>query len=283
MKRIVFLFAFASLMLFAGELVYGQGAGEVYVDSVTGKLGSPTSDTVLVNSPVRFILALRNDNVENLLAFTCGFQVYTKLSDANPTTPGYFDALTSDSLSIPGGWYYFPPFLPTGHFDNIYFNNFGLDGLGRDTAAFSAVHTTANSPGLPQGWDTPYFWIETQAHNIGDTLCIDSVTVWPPGGAWLWSYSSGNLQPDWNGPYCFEITCCNGDGIRGDADYDGQISVADVTYLVQFLFQNRPPPPCIDEGNVDGIVGVAGPIDIADLTYLVAYLFQGGSPPPACP
>ncbi|MEW5993783.1 MAG: hypothetical protein AB1744_05225 [Candidatus Zixiibacteriota bacterium] len=36
-------------------------------------------------------------------------------------------------------------------------------------------------------------------------------------------------------------------------------------------------------GNVDGIVGPGGPIDVADLTYLVAYLFQGGPAPAPCP
>jgi len=87
----------------------------------------------------------------------------------------------------------------------------------------------------------------------------------------------------------FVITddCCNGDGIRGNADDvigpAGEIDVADLTYLVNYLFQGGPAPPCIDEGNADGIVGPGGPIDVADLTYLVDYLFQGGPAPPACP
>jgi len=49
------------------------------------------------------------------------------------------------------------------------------------------------------------------------------------------------------------------------------------------LFQGGGPPPCEEEGNVDGQTGPGGPIDTADLTYLVAYLYQGGSPPPNCP
>jgi hypothetical protein len=78
--------------------------------------------------------------------------------------------------------------------------------------------------------------------------------------------------------------CCanrgNTDGIIG---VGGPIDVADLTYLVDYLFVSGPVPPCDEEGNVDGIVGVAGPIDIADLTYLVDYLFQAGTPPPPCP
>jgi hypothetical protein len=77
--------------------------------------------------------------------------------------------------------------------------------------------------------------------------------------------------------------CCvnrgNADGIVG---VGGPIDVADLTYLVAYLFQSGPIPPCVAEGNIDGIVGVGGPIDVADLTYLVAFLFQSGAPPPVC-
>ncbi|MEW5994065.1 MAG: hypothetical protein AB1744_06680 [Candidatus Zixiibacteriota bacterium] len=59
--------------------------------------------------------------------------------------------------------------------------------------------------------------------------------------------------------------------------------MADLTYLVAYLFQGGAAPPCIEEANVDGIIGPGGPIDVADLTYLVAYLFQGGPAPAPCP
>ncbi|MFH1373702.1 MAG: hypothetical protein ABII79_07905 [bacterium] len=79
----------------------------------------------------------------------------------------------------------------------------------------------------------------------------------------------------------FVITgpCCNHDGIRGDADYSMGLDVGDLTYLVAYLFQGGPAPPCLEEGDVDG----SGAIDVGDLTYLVAYLFQGGPAPPPCP
>ncbi len=77
--------------------------------------------------------------------------------------------------------------------------------------------------------------------------------------------------------------CCvnrgNVDGVIGGA---GPVDVADLTYLVAFLFQGGAPPPCEEEGNVDSVVGGAGPIDVSDLTYLVAFLFQGGTAPPPC-
>jgi len=77
-------------------------------------------------------------------------------------------------------------------------------------------------------------------------------------------------------------TCCT--GIRGNVDGDlyDNIDVVDITYLVGYLFTDGSAPPCIDEGNVDGIEGVGGPIDVSDLTYLVEYLFLEGAEPPPC-
>ena len=66
--------------------------------------------------------------------------------------------------------------------------------------------------------------------------------------------------------------------VCGDANGDGEIDVADVVYLTNYLFENGPAPvPCLDAGdaNYDGMV------DIADVVYLIIYLFIGG-PPPGC-
>ncbi|HWR82856.1 MAG TPA: PQQ-dependent sugar dehydrogenase [Candidatus Deferrimicrobium sp.] len=80
-----------------------------------------------------------------------------------------------------------------------------------------------------------------------------------------------------------QCNCCdnrgNVDGVVGAA---GPVDVADLTFLVAFLFQSGGASPCDEEGNVDALVGPAGPIDTSDLTYLVAFLFQGGSAPTAC-
>jgi hypothetical protein len=69
--------------------------------------------------------------------------------------------------------------------------------------------------------------------------------------------------------------CCDKEG---DATNNGSVNVADVTFLVKYLFQGGPAPTCVDEGNVND----AGSINVSDVTYLVKYLFQGG-PITTCP
>ena len=65
-------------------------------------------------------------------------------------------------------------------------------------------------------------------------------------------------------------------GLRGDPDNSRDINVADLTYLVSYLFQSGLPPVIFETGDADNDKS----INVADLTYLVAYLFQGGDPPP---
>ncbi len=79
----------------------------------------------------------------------------------------------------------------------------------------------------------------------------------------------------------YEAGCCK--GIRGNVNGDpaDEVNVADLTYLVDYLFRSGPPPTCQEEGNVNG--NPAEDINVADLTYLVDYLFRSGPPPPPCP
>jgi outer membrane protein assembly factor BamB len=64
---------------------------------------------------------------------------------------------------------------------------------------------------------------------------------------------------------------------RGDANGDGEITISDVVYLVNYLYKSGTPPSPLGAGdcNRDGMV------DLADVIYLINYLFKGG-PPPSC-
>ncbi len=77
---------------------------------------------------------------------------------------------------------------------------------------------------------------------------------------------------------CPSYLCGNIDGVIGPG---GPADVADLTFVVDYLFNLGPPPPVMEAANVDGITGPGGLVDVGDLTYLVAYLFDGG-PEPVC-
>jgi hypothetical protein len=66
--------------------------------------------------------------------------------------------------------------------------------------------------------------------------------------------------------------------MRGDLDGNLSINTADITYLVDYLFYNGPPPLPLETGDVD----CQGSINVIDLTYLVEYLFFSGPPPCGC-
>lgn len=76
--------------------------------------------------------------------------------------------------------------------------------------------------------------------------------------------------------------CCVG-ATRGNMDGDvaDEITVSDLVYLVDYLFNFGPPPPCLEEANINATPD-ENP-DIADLVYLVGYMFSGGDPPAPCP
>jgi hypothetical protein len=71
------------------------------------------------------------------------------------------------------------------------------------------------------------------------------------------------------------VARCGPEFIRGDANGDEVIDVADVMHLINYLFLAGPAPDPLEAGdaNCDQVV------DVADVMYLINYLFLGGSPP----
>jgi hypothetical protein len=64
---------------------------------------------------------------------------------------------------------------------------------------------------------------------------------------------------------------------RADANGDGDINIADLIFILQYLFAGGQKPDCIDAADVND----SGAIDISDAVYGLAYLFaQKSAPPP---
>jgi hypothetical protein len=110
-----------------------------------------------------------------------------------------------------------------------------------------------------------------------DTLGLDSLYYWRVRSfdGVSWSAYSRTFAVYIGGEGCCE-------GMRGDVDGAGLVNIADLTYLVDYLFRSGTPPPCLGEGNVNGDGGTEETVNVADLTYLVDYLFRAGPAPVPC-
>jgi uncharacterized membrane protein len=70
--------------------------------------------------------------------------------------------------------------------------------------------------------------------------------------------------------------------LRGDVSPNGVVNIADIVYLLNYIWINGPDPDpiCLGDVNRDGVV------DVLDVSYLASYLFEYGTPPeppPAAP
>ncbi|RKX28726.1 MAG: hypothetical protein DRP47_03565 [Candidatus Zixiibacteriota bacterium] len=135
------------------------------------------------------------------------------------------------------------------------------------------------------GWDA-YGWIEPDSFDIavlaGDDTIV-TIPIHPAQGTPLNNLSSLTFKV-WSRNDT-TVVDSQFSGARtvlqhGDLDFDGIISVSDLTWLVAYLFTGGPEPvPISDAGDFT----CEEDINVGDLTALVSYLFQGGNPPPCNP
>jgi hypothetical protein len=59
--------------------------------------------------------------------------------------------------------------------------------------------------------------------------------------------------------------------LRGDANRDSRVNVADVLAMARFLFRGEP-LPCLDAADADD----SGNVDVTDVIYTISFLFQNG-------
>ena len=67
-------------------------------------------------------------------------------------------------------------------------------------------------------------------------------------------------------------------GARGDCTLDDIIDVADVVYLINYLYRGGPAPEPRDAGDAT----CDGDLNVGDVVDLINYLYKGGYPP-GCP
>ena len=213
----------------------------------------------------------------------------------------YFDWDVSSFSQNAGGWDSYDSILWTAYnFESSIFNYRGVKVIdGQASSGFTANgnFVTYNAPydgftetekynALSDGFSTA----TTYATSLTDLLQLIAVgpMLLTPGAVDTIAFAvvagfnldSLVMAAD-NATLCYDSLvsdCCTGQ--RGDIDGDGEMSVADLTYLVAALWQGGSPPSCWEEANVDGTADQR--VNIADVTYFVTALWHGGSEPVRC-
>jgi|GEM_PF-2130070 len=178
------------LILALSTTAFGQAVSLSQVDGLNGTGGLDTG------VPIVFHLNVSNNSGTSAAGITNGFQVY---SDNGAEWTG----TVAEWVNITDVM-----------FDQLFINEFSLDGQGADTVGFAAF--VLFKPGIPDGYDDEGFKVTIgpidAAHN-GKTVCLDSAWF-PPSGIWKWAAVGSDIFPSWDGPHCYtvgeatlEITC----------------------------------------------------------------------------
>lgn len=64
--------------------------------------------------------------------------------------------------------------------------------------------------------------------------------------------------------------------VRGDANADGTVSLADIYAVLRYLYLTPVPPACLDAGDFND----SGELDNGDITHLLTFIFYGSGLPP---
>jgi hypothetical protein len=143
----------------------------------------------------------------------------------------------------------FDPLEPT-HYDTVQFSSTSYD----DDGIIVSWQWDFGDDSTASGEEVTHIYENYASYTV--TLIVED-----DGGSSDTTQSEVNVEP-----------------ICGDIDDDGMgPNVADLTYLVTYLFEGGPPPLFIEVANVND----EGGVNVVDLTYLVEYLFFDG-PEPIC-
>jgi len=143
-----------------------------------------------------------------------------------------------------------------------------------DASAIVDFYYTGNPQG---GWSERTFLASASVETFSTDDSVTLAVPWqvPAIETYIYVDISYSYPWDFNGANDTALVSL-ALAICGDVNADGSDpNVADLTYLVDYLFRGGPAPPVMAAADVE----CSGGINIADLTYLVAYLFRSGPPP----
>jgi hypothetical protein len=138
------------------------------------------------------------------------------------------------------------------------------DDIDGDSLLYSVDYNVEGGNWIPIDWD------------LVQEQCIWNTSNLTPGENYrirIMANDGANIAVD-SSDATFSLTLGY---LRGDANEDGEVNLADAVYLVNYLFIGGPPPDPMEAGDAN----CDGEVDLADAVYIINYLFIGG-PPPGC-
>lgn len=280
--------------LLAFEYIPGcLGTGEIPENFPPEFTEVPGTQEVTAGDTVEFMVVARDDNAEDVLTIALqGKGTLTTIPHPSPDT-GFFKWITADPDSE----------------DSPYTDTFIVDdGKGlADTAYVQIivnpfVHNpkiTVPGPQTVVAGDTVEFMVLATDPDPGDILTItkdgpgDLTTVphpTPDTGFYRWETT---MDDTLGSPHTVTFYVNDGTGLsdtdkvfidvipyvppprEGDLNRDGTVDIVDVVFLVNYLFEEGPPPDPPPAGDVDGDCYIT----LADVIRLINYVFKMGPAP----
>ena len=126
--------------------------------------------------------------------------------------------------------------------------------------------------------------IDAGSEDCSDYQILDYDLANPCDTAAISMYLPAGVYWPWVAPWVFDSFPCEVRyvavlecGTCGDCSGDGNLDIADVVCLVNYLYQNGQAPEPFLTGDANG----NGMIEIGDIIHVINYLFKSG-PPPSC-
>jgi hypothetical protein len=121
--------------------------------------------------------------------------------------------------------------------------------------------------------------LATITFRVEDTMTVKIDTCfWPPSDRLTFTRADGATYiPQHNFPYTFSVSCPVRGNTTGGINGDCRIDVADIIFLISYLYKDGHPPDPIERGDAN----CDGAVDIGDVIFLINYLFKDG-PAPFC-
>jgi hypothetical protein len=259
----------------------------LYADSVTVTNGNWANDTLCFVADslgaYQFHVVATNNICKDscdLIVNVSGVKVGDEIVAAGGTVAVPIKLSTSQALA----GYTIPLQFSTTQPGKVHLDSVRIDPLLADSAfivdsTHFIVYRPMQLPPLPPDTASPYTvaeaYFSVAADAQAEVILIDTATMIYNSKIYTYQFidtlGTAYVPLFVPGSITIKVDC-----VCGDFDCDGEVTIADVVYLIAHIFTGGPAPRDVSRGDVD----CSGSLNIADTVYLIQYIFIYDSPAP---